>query len=158
MSLVHWQSLQPLDTLYQHMQGLMSDLLTTSSVSTLWLTDNGVTGITAIEVQKTEQEIILKVKLPNVAVGDLKVQINKETVLIQGEQTAMNEVQDSSNITSCCCEFQSLIPLPSAVCSQVVMAQLEEDVLTLVLQRVMKSPQQTIRCNLETNECILISP
>lgn len=158
MSLVHWQSLQPLDSLYQHMQGIMSDLLTTGSMSTLWLTDHGVTGITAIEVQTTEQEIILRIKLPHVAVGDLKIQINKETILIQGEQTDMNEVHGSLNLTSCCCQFQSLIPLPSPVCSQDLIAQLEEDILTLALKKGRKNPQKTIRCNLDTNECVLVFP
>lgn len=158
MSLVHWQSLQPLDSLYQHMQGLMSDLLKTSRMSTIWVTDSGVTGITAIEVQTTDQEIILRVKLPHVAVGNLKIQINKETILIQGEQTDMNKLQDSSNFTSYCCQFQSLIPLPSPVCSKALMAELEEGILTLALKKTRKTPQQTIKCNLETNECILLSP
>ena len=158
MALVHWQLLQPMGCLYQEIHRLVHDLLTTSCQSTLWFTESGTTGISAIELHKMDREIVLKVQISDVVVDTLEIQVNPETVLIRGEQTETAEVQGYFNSKFYVGRFQSLIPLPNAVRPETVRAKLEDGVLTLTLQKSRETPKQTVRFNLGSVESILTTP
>ena len=148
MALVYWQFLQSLNYLHQHMQSLVSDLLKTSCESTVWLTDSGTTGITAIEIEQTDSQIILRVKISNVAIDDLEIQVKQETILIRGEQMETVDVPGYFNFQFCSGYFQSLIPLPSSVQPETVRAQLEDGFLAITLQKTRETPKQIVTFNL----------
>lgn len=155
MALVHWQLWQPMGCLYQEIYRLVHDLLATSCQSTLWLIESGTTGIRAIELQKTDTEIVLKAEISDVAVDTLEIQINPESVLIRGEQTETAEVQGYFNSKFYLGRFQSLIPLPAPVRPETVRANLEEGFLTLTLQKSKDAPKQIIRFNLTSFNSVL---
>ncbi len=122
-----------------------------STQSTLWIGDWGSAQLTSVQLQETAQWLILTIAIPNVTAEELDIQVSAETVLIQGVQQEIAEVENY-----CCCSyvvghFQSLIPLPCGIYPEIIEAELENEVLTLKLAKAGKVFRQGVKFSLKSS-------
>jgi HSP20 family molecular chaperone IbpA len=150
MTLASQEPLKALERLHQSMQGLVADVLEHCNQSTIWVGNIQTAGISAIELQETDTELILLVQIPDLD-EPLDVQVTQETVLIQGRL-----MQHGVAGYFCPERFQSIIPLPSPVQPDTVQADLQDDTLTLRLTKLHAVRQPKIRLKLTSrNACML---
>lgn len=102
-----------------------------SQKSTLWVGIVGETPITAITIQDTKAELLLKAHIPDIHLMKLNIQISQETVLIQGNWSEAAEVEGCFRPYP----FQNLVPLPHAVLPENAWTELESDGFSLHLTK-----------------------
>lgn len=129
MSLIHWQSLQALETIHQQIQAALIGLIENSHHSTVWVSTNGSDLISEIKIQETNSNIILDIHLLE-QITDLEVQISSETVVLRGQSD-----QDKVEGFFSSGRVQNIIPLPISVHPETVHAELDYPMLTLTLPK-----------------------
>jgi HSP20 family protein len=135
MASTHWQTLQLLNALQQYLYQELHDLSQRCCESTLWVGDQGNTSISALQVLETQTEVVVKAEIPNVVAESLNIQVTPETVKIAGVQLESPEYRNYFNLEFYSYRFQSVIPLPHSIQPQSVMAELEQGMLTIALQK-----------------------
>lgn len=135
MGLLHWEALQRLNALHQHLYDLLHHLLQTSCQSTLWTSDSFMAQPTAIRVWETDTDIILDIEVPNGMTDQMEVELTEETVLIRGRRSRHHEPQSYFDFEFYTDRFQSLIPLPTLIVPQTAQVKLQGHCLTLMLQK-----------------------
>lgn len=139
MSLLEWQPLHILETLYQQLQETLTDLSVACPKSTVWVGSNGSTWISNITILETETKILLSIQVPDVELKDLHVQVSPETAIIQS-RSPQNVVEGYFDPGT----QQHLIPLPIAVHPESVQAEFEHGNLVLILPKAGVSRRQRI--------------
>lgn len=102
------------------------------------LTKNLTTWTPAIDLQETQNELILKVAIPGVRLQELQVHVDSESVVIKGQHT---ERREQNNDDFFCHElhhgqFERLIPLPISISYQKAIAELIDGILTITMPKI----------------------
>ncbi|HAX74520.1 MAG TPA: hypothetical protein DCY88_01460 [Cyanobacteria bacterium UBA11372] len=102
-----------------------------SQQSTLWISHTEETPIAAINIYEMGANFILKVRIVDIHLVKLKLQVTRETVLIKGQPTASTTVEGYFRPRG----FESLIPLPHPVNPESCWAEIQSDGLTVHLTK-----------------------
>jgi HSP20 family molecular chaperone IbpA len=141
-----------LNSLYQTVQEVLAAASSYEQASTIWVGSSGSTWITDITVHETETDVTLRVQMPETLV-DLEIKVSPETAVIQGKPIAC-DVEGYFSVGS----IQNLIPLPIAVHPESVQAQLQDNVLVLVLPKSGRIQRQPIAVQVTSDDRCLKQP
>lgn len=88
MALIRWQPFQEVDTLHRQMDRIFNDLYRVER-------NNQMAWQPAIELQNTDETIILKAEIPGIEGKDLDVRVTREAVAISGEHRYEKKAEEN---------------------------------------------------------------
>jgi hypothetical protein len=134
----------------QYLEDLFSSLLNRTQQSTLWISTTAETPIASITIHEMETTLMLKVDISDIHLVKLKFQITSETLLIQGQPTAVSQVPGYFSPNG----FESLIPLPHAVKPETCSTELQPDGVKIQFAKQLRVPQSKLSIELPTANLI----
>ena len=138
MTLIRWQSNSDMETLRRQMDRIFGEMRNVH-------TETQATWQPAIELQDTEENIILRSLLPGIEAKDLDIQVTSEAVAISGEhRQAQNYVRSEFRYG----KFRRVVALPVAVQNDRVSAEFKDGILTLTLPKVVDARCKVVKVNL----------
>lgn len=135
MTAACWELLRSLASLHQSIQAGINDLFHARQTNTVWLGNQGSTGITRIEILETDKVLVLKVWIPQAVAETLQIWVTPETLILSGEQTERVTIPGYCDFAYRPDYFQNLIPLPFPVHPEAVTADFQQDLLQLTLPK-----------------------
>lgn len=143
MVLIRWQPMQEMEALRRQMDRVFDEAAQAKQeVQVNWRP--------AVELQDTEENIILRAQIPGVEAKDLDINVAKGAVAIAGERRYENKDPKNGYFRSefRYGKFQRVIALPVAVQNDQVKAQFQDGILTLTLPKVTEARRQVVKVNL----------
>lgn len=124
-----------------YVQGSSSSLLNSCRQLTFWMGHLQEDPILGITIRETETDFIVKVCISDIHLVKLDLQITPETILIQGQPTEAAGVEGYFRPNG----FESLIPLPHPIQTEISLAEMQPDGLTLQLAKQLENQQPKVR-------------
>jgi HSP20 family protein len=148
MAILRWQPFHEIETLRRQFDQLFSELAGSSRDEIAWMP--------AIELQDSEQNLIIRAQIPGVSPNDIDIQATKEAVFISGEHRYENKAEEEGYVRSefRYGKFQRVIPLPVHIQNDQVKADFNHGVLTLTLPKAQAMQRQVVKINLGDNQSI----
>jgi HSP20 family protein len=148
MALIRWQPFQEIETLRRQMDRMFDELARS---------DRGLENSPkpAIELQDTEDNLILRAEIPGVDAKDIDVRVTREAIAISGQHRFENKTEEKGFFRSefRYGNFQRVIPLPVAIENDRAKADFKDGILTLTLPKVSASGRTVVKLNLgESNQ------
>jgi HSP20 family protein len=143
MALIRWQPFQEIETLRRQMDQMFDEVMGSERQSaTSWQP--------AIELQDTEENLLLRVAIPGVDGKDIDVHITREAVAISGEHRFNQKTQEQGFFRSefRYGKFQRVIPLPVPIQNEQAHAEFKNGILTLTLPKVTEARRTVVKLNL----------
>lgn len=138
MTVIRWQPSSEMETLRRQMERIFGEMRNVNSKTQ-------ATWQPAIELQDTEESIILRSLLPGIEAKDLDIRVTTEAVAISGEhRQAQNYVRSEFRYG----KFQRVVALPVAVQNERVSAEFKDGILTLTLPKVVDVRRKVVKVNL----------
>lgn len=143
MAMIRWQPLQEFETLRRQMDQLFDEFTGAERQST-------TSWQPAIELQDTQDNLILRAEIPGVEGKDIDVQVTREAVAISGERRFEKKTQDKGFFRSefRYGSFQRVLPLPVPIQHEQVKADFKNGILTLTLPKVTEARRTVVKLNL----------
>jgi HSP20 family protein len=143
MALIRWQPFQEVESLRRQMDQMFDDL-------TGWNRDYQISWKPAIEMQDTDEALILRAEIPGIEGKDLDIRVTREAVAITGEHRYEKKAEEKGFFRSefRYGKFQRVIPLPTAVQNDQVQADFTNGILTLTLPKVEAAKNRVVKLNL----------
>lgn len=143
MALIRWQPFQEIDTLRRQFDELFDELAGSKRQSEM-------TWIPSVELQDTDENLILRAQIPGVEAKDLDVQVTRDAVFLAGEHRYENKAEQKGFLRSefRYGKFQRTIPLPVQVRNDRVQAEFKNGILTLTLPKHENAQRRVVRLNL----------
>jgi HSP20 family protein len=150
MALVRWQPFQEMENIRRQMDRMFDELASFNR-------DFTTTWTPAIELEDTDDNLILRAEIPGIEGKDLDVQVSKEAVSIAGETRHESRTEDRGYFRSefRYGKFQRTIPLPVPVKNDQVKAEFKNGILTLTLPKVEEAKNRVVKINLEDSKTTL---
>ncbi len=127
-----------METLRRQMERIFGEMRNVNS-------ETQATWQPAIEIQDTEESIILRSLLPGIEAKDLDIRVTTEAVAISGEhRQAQNYLRSEFRYG----KFQRVVALPVAVQNERVSAEFKDGILTLTLPKVVDVRRKVVKVNL----------
>jgi HSP20 family protein len=143
MALIRWQPFQEVETLHRQMNQMFDELMASERQSaTSWQP--------AIELQDTEDNLVLRLEIPGVDGKDIDIHVTREAVAISGEHRFEKKTQEKGFFRSefRYGNFQRVIPLPVPIQNDQVKADFKNGVLTLTMPKVAEARRTVVKLNL----------
>jgi HSP20 family protein len=143
MALIRWQPFQEVETLHRQMNQMFDELMASERQSaTSWQP--------AIELQDTEDNLVLRLEIPGVDGKDIDIHVTREAVAISGEHRFEKKTQEKGFFRSefRYGNFQRVVPLPVPIQNDQVKADFKNGVLTLTMPKVTEARRTVIKLNL----------
>jgi HSP20 family protein len=143
MALIRWQPFQEIETLRRQMAQMFDELAGSDRQSAMsWKP--------AIELQDTEENLVLRAEIPGVDGKDIDVQVTREAVAISGEHRFEQQNQQQGFFRSefRYGNFQRVIPLPLPIQNEQAKADFKNGILTLTLPKVTEARRTVVKLNL----------
>lgn len=150
MSLIRWQPFQEMETLRRQMDRMFDDLTgLTRQDQTAWQP--------AIELQDTDDDVIVRAEIPGIEGKDLDIRVTREAVVISGEHRYEKNAQEKGFFRSefRYGKFQRLIALPVAVKNDQVKADFTNGILTLTLPKAEAAKNRVVKLNLAESAAVM---
>lgn len=146
MALIRWQPFQEVETLRRQMDQMFDEMIGVNRESQM-------TWKPAVELQDTEENVILRAEIPGVEGKDLDIRVTREAVAISGEHRYEKKAQERGYFRTefRYGNFQRVIPLPVAVQNDQVQAEFKDGILTLTLPKVTEARRKVVKVNLADN-------
>lgn len=143
MALIRWQPFQEVETLRRQMDHMFDELMGSERQS-------ATTWQPAIELQDTEDNLVLRAEIPGVEGKDIDIHVTREAVAISGEHRFEKKTQEKGFFRSefRYGNFQRVIPLPAPIQNEQVKAEFKDGILTLMLPKVTEARRTVVRLNL----------
>ncbi len=141
MALIRWQPFSEMETLRRQMDQIFDEMVGVNNPAQ-------ITWKPAIELQNTEDNIILRAEIPGVEGKDLDIRVTREAVAISGEHRYENKTERGFRSEFRYGKFQRVIALPVAVQNDQVQAQFNNGILTLTLPKVTEARHQVVKVSL----------
>ena len=143
MVLIRWQPFREIETLHRQMDRIFDEMNRLER-------NTQIAWKPAIELQNTDENIILKAEIPGVEGKDLDVRVTREAVAISGEHRYEKKAQENGFFRSefRYGKFQRVIPLPAEVQNDRVQADFTNGILTLTLPKVEAANKRVVKINL----------
>ncbi|MFB2769118.1 Hsp20/alpha crystallin family protein [Pelatocladus sp. BLCC-F211] len=146
MTIIRWRTYPEIDAFNRQMDRIVDDMLRVKHQAE-------ITWKPAVELQNTNDHLILRVQIPGVEAKDLDIQVTKAAVAITGEHRYENKAKNNGQVRSefRYGKFQRVIPLPVAIQNDQVQAEYKNGILRLTLPKVIEARQKVVKINLENN-------
>lgn len=143
MVLVRWQPFSEMQNLRRQMDKMFEELGQVNA-------DLTQTWTPAIELQDTNESLILRAEIPGIEGKDLDVHVTREAVSIAGETRQERKTDERGYFRSefRYGKFQRIIPLPVPIQNDQVQAEFKNGILTLTLPKVEEVKQKVVKINL----------
>src|SRR4028118_1526690 len=143
MALIRWQPFQEMETLRRQMDQMFDEMTGLNH-------PQQVSWQPAIELQDTNENVVLRAELPGIEGKDLDVRVTREAVAISGEHRYEKKTEEKGFFRSefRYGKFQRVIPLPVAVQNDQVKADFTNGILTLSLPKVEAAKNRVVKLNL----------
>ncbi|MFQ4143765.1 Hsp20/alpha crystallin family protein [Chlorogloeopsis sp. ULAP02] len=150
MALIRWQPFQEIETIRRQMDQMFDDL---AGVNREYTT----TWTPAIELEDTEDNLILRAEIPGIEGKDLDIQVARESVSIAGETRHESKTQERGYLRSefRYGNFQRTIPLPVPIKNDQVQAEFKNGILNLTLPKAEEAKKRVVKINLEDGKTSL---
>lgn len=151
MALIRWQPFQEMETLRHQMDKMFDEMaglnreMTTKSWSP------------AVELEDTNDHIILRAEVPGLEGKDLDIQVAREAVSIAGETRYENKAEERGYLRSefRYGKFQRTIPLPAAIKNDQVQAEFKNGILILTMPKAEEAKNKVVKINLADGKTAL---
>jgi HSP20 family protein len=143
MALIRWQPFQEVETLRRQMDQMFDEMTGLNR-------EYQMTWKPAIELQDTDENVILRAEIPGIEGKDLDVRVTREAVAITGEHRYEKKTEEKAFFRSefRYGKFQRVIPLPVPVQNEQVKADFTNGILTLTLPKVQSAKNRVVKLNL----------
>ncbi len=143
MALIHWQPFQDLETMRRQMNQVFYEFAGENRQSAL-------TWKPAIELQDTENNLVVRVEIPGVDGKDIDVHVTREAVALSGEHRFDKKTAETGFFRSefRYGSFRRIIPLPVPIQHEQVKAEFNNGILTLTLPKVTEAQRTVVKLNL----------
>ena len=141
MALIRWQPFPEMETLRRQMDQIFDEIAVVNRAQITWKP--------AVELQDTEDAIIVRAEIPGVAGKDLDIRVTREAVAISGDRSSHSERNFRTEFRYG--KFQRVIALPVAVQNDQVQAEFKDGILILTLPKVTEARRQVVKVNLADN-------
>ncbi|NES96120.1 MAG: Hsp20/alpha crystallin family protein [Desertifilum sp. SIO1I2] len=145
-SFVYWQPWPEIQPLPSQLKPELHTSRTTSPRNT------ARPSVPAVEVQTTEEALILQVELPGVEARDIDLQVTRDRVAIAVSRSRQNQPQGVLYSEFQYGEFQRAIALSEPIVADRVQAKLNNGILTLTLPKLKAVQPEVVRVKLETTQ------
>jgi len=140
---VKWDPFRDLISIQDRMNRLFEQTLSRSRG------EEGVSATTwtpAVDIYETADTIVMKAELPGVAREDIQIQINENTLTLQGERRFAKDVQEENylRLERAYGGFHRSFTLPATVQQDKIRALFKDGVLELVLPKAEDSKPKRI--------------
>ncbi|MBW4665823.1 MAG: Hsp20/alpha crystallin family protein [Chroococcus sp. CMT-3BRIN-NPC107] len=137
MTLLRWQPMSEMEVLRRQMDRIFGEMRNVDN-------EAQATWQPAIELQDTEESVILRSLLPGIEAKDLDIRVTKEAVAISGEHRPQQYLRSEFRYG----KFQRIVALPVAVQNDRVSAEFKDGILTLTLPKVVDGRRKVVKVNL----------
>lgn len=146
MALIRWQPFQEMETLRRQMDQMFDEMVGVNREAQM-------TWKPAVELQDTEDNVILRAEIPGVEGKDLDIHVTREAVAIAGEHRYEKKASERGFFRTefRYGKFQRVIALPVAVQNDQVQAEFKDGILTLTLPKVTEARRKVVKVNLADN-------
>lgn len=143
MVLIRYSPYQEMATLRHQLDKMFDEMANVNPKSQ-------ITWKPAVELQVTEDNVILRAEIPGVEGKDLDIQVTKEAVAISGEHRYEKKTEGNGHFRTefRYGKFQRAIALPVAVQNDQVQAEFKNGILTLTLPKVAEARHKVVKVNL----------
>lgn len=142
MALVRWEPFREIETLQRQMNRLFDEFLPTTTE-----TRNMTTFVPLAEMEETGEAIHLKLEVPGMEAKDLNVEVSAESVSISGERKSESrtEAEGMTRTEFRYGKFQRVIPLPSRIQNDKVVAEYKDGILNLTLPKAEEEKNRVVK-------------
>jgi HSP20 family protein len=149
MSISRWDPFQGLTSLQDQVNRLFEDTVTRGRTGNSDL----ATWAPAVDIYETEQELVVKVDLPEVAQKDIDIRVENNTLTVRGERKFQSEVgQDHYlRVERAYGTFTRSFSLPNTVNTEGIRADYENGVLTVRMAKREESRPKQIKISVSSN-------
>ncbi|BAY21865.1 heat shock protein Hsp20 [Calothrix sp. NIES-2100] len=151
MALVRWQPFSEMENLRRQMDRMFDELGgVNSQITQAWTP--------AIELQDTNESIILRAEIPGIEGKDLDVNVTREAVSIAGETRQESKKEEGRYFRSefRYGKFQRIINLPVPIQNDRVQAEFKNGILTLTLPKVEEVKKKVVKINLGDSQGAIV--
>jgi HSP20 family protein len=150
MVLVRWQPFPEMENLRRQMDRMFDDIAGLNR-------EYPTTWTPAIELEDSNDNLILRAEVPGVEGKDLDIQVGREAVAISGETRYENKSQEKGYFRSefRYGKFQRTIPLPVPIQNNKAQAEFKNGVLKLTLPKAEEARNSVVRINLAENNAAI---
>ena len=143
MALIRWQPFSEIETLRRQMDQMFNEISSFNRTPQ-------ISWQPAIELQNTDENVVLRAEIPGIEAKDLDVRVTREAVAISGEHLYEQKTQEKNFFRS---EFRygkfgRVIPLPVPVQNDQVKAEFTNGILTLTLPKLESVKNRVVKLNL----------
>lgn len=113
-----------------------------------WQDDsNGFGFVPSAEMDETETEIHLKLEVPGMEADDLDINVTDEAVAIKGERKSETKTEEEGRFRSefHYGKFERLIPMPTRIVKDQVVAEYKAGVLWLTLPKSQEETPESVK-------------
>jgi HSP20 family protein len=145
MALIRWEPFREVESLQREMNRLF-DSLTPSPEGAI----SGSAFTPAVEMHETPEAVHLRIEVPGLEAKDLNVQVSAEAVAISGERKSETRSEDKGVVRSefRYGKFQRVIPLPTRIQNDSVVADYKNGVLNLTLPKAEEEKNKVVKVNI----------
>ncbi|WP_413167218.1 Hsp20/alpha crystallin family protein [Capilliphycus salinus ALCB114379] len=130
MVLTHYQSFQDLENIDRQVDQVFNEAE---------LGGNSNFQSPAIQLQETEDEIVIKAILPTLEENSLEMQVTRESIVLSGNLYYPKQTIESPPETAKFQKFRKVIALPQAIVRQGITSNYFNGILTLILPKAVES-------------------
>lgn len=134
MALVKWEPFRDLMQMQDRMSRVFDETL-----SRIWKEEGMIRGVWSppVDILERENELILKVDLPEVSQNDVDIKVEENTLIIQGERKFIKETSDENyiQIERPYGNFHRTFNLPRMIDQERIKAALKDGVLRVFLPK-----------------------
>jgi HSP20 family protein len=145
MSLVRWQPFREIDTMQREMNRIFDSLVPVSEGIF-----DGKGFAPAVEIDETDEAVLLKLELPGLNPDDLDIQVTADSVSIAGERKYEKTTEEKGMTRSefRYGSFQRVIPLPARVKNTESTADYKDGILHLTLPKAEEEKSKVFKLSL----------
>ncbi|NJM98164.1 MAG: Hsp20/alpha crystallin family protein [Phormidesmis sp. RL_2_1] len=145
-----WEPFGDVDALRREMNNLLEQF--TSNLPAGGGSLGNFAFMPSAEINETEDEIHLKLEVPGMKADDLDIEVMDDAVSIKGERKAESKTEENGNFRSefHYGKFERLIPMPTHVEKENVVAEYKDGVLRLNIPKSTHKAKETVKVKLPT--------
>ncbi|MEL7225199.1 MAG: Hsp20/alpha crystallin family protein [Cyanobacteria bacterium P01_D01_bin.36] len=137
-----WEPFGEIDTLRKEMNNLLEQF-----TSNLPNNGDGLAFMPSAEMDETDKAIHLKLEVPGMQADDLDIQVMDDSISIKGERKSETKTEENGRFRSefHYGKFERLIPMPSSIDKEQVVAEYKDGVLNLTIPKAEETEKESVK-------------
>ena len=137
-----WEPFGEIDTLRKEMNNLLEQF-----TSNLPNNGDGLAFMPSAEMDETDKAIHLKLEVPGMQADDLDIQVMDDSISIKGERKSETKTEVIGRFRSefHYGKFERLIPMPSSIDKEQVVAEYKDGVLNLTIPKAEETEKESVK-------------